>query len=98
VANRSGSGQVAFGSTDEVQPIRNSHRVAGVAQHLLQGGMVPPHLSPGDALAEQARQLAAAHAENHALVQEAQQASELAYRSKVHATLLCGRWSVHRMC
>ena len=54
--------------------------------------MVLQQLSPGDALAEQARQLAAAHADNHALAQEAQQASELAYRRKVHASLLCGRW------
>jgi mannose-6-phosphate isomerase class I len=53
--------------------------------------MVLPQLSPGDALAEQARQLAAAHAQNQALIQEAQQASELAYRSKVHARLLGGR-------
>ena len=56
--------------------------------------MVSPQLSPGDALAEQARQLAAVHAQNQALIQEAQQASELAYRSKVHAMLLCGRWSM----
>lgn len=47
--------------------------------------MALPQLSPGDALAEQARQLATAHAQQQALKEELQQASQLAYRNKVRA-------------
>lgn len=40
-------------------------------------------LSLGDAVAEQARQLAAAHAQQQSLKEDVEQASELAYRNKV---------------
>lgn len=53
--------------------------------------MVAQQLTPGDAVAEQARQLAEAHAVEDALRQQLEEASNLAYRKTVHACAVAAR-------